>query len=74
MITRLRKEEVSYQSVPVIRYVEQAMVQRNYAQTKQDIRHIIDLEIHRISNDPALYKQIINKNATEGQVWISFGG
>lgn len=58
----LKKEEESYQQIPVIRSVDQAMVQRNYVQVKQDIRDIIDSEMDRISSDPALAKLIVQRD------------
>lgn len=63
----LKTEEESYQPIPVIRKVDQAMVQRNYAEIKQDIRDIIDSEIDRITNDPALSGLIISKAGKENE-------
>jgi hypothetical protein len=57
----LRKEEESYLPIPKIREVNQEMIQRNYIQIKQDIRTIVDSEIERLSNDPALVSLIIRK-------------
>jgi hypothetical protein len=57
----LKKEEESYQPIPVIRTVDQAMIQRNYNQIKQDVQDIIDSEMERLSNDPALARLIIKK-------------
>jgi hypothetical protein len=38
------------------------MVQRNYAQIKQDVRDIIDSEMQRMAADPKLALHIIQKN------------
>jgi hypothetical protein len=57
----LKKEEDSYQPIPVIRTVDQSMVQRNYTQIKQDILDIIASEMERLNDDPALAALIIKK-------------
>jgi len=57
----LKKEEDSYQPIPVIRTVDQAMIQRNYVQIKQDILDIISSEMERLNGDPALSELIIKK-------------
>jgi hypothetical protein len=57
----LKKEEDSYQPIPVIRTVDQSMVQRNYTQIKQDIQNIIASEMERLNDDPALATLIIKK-------------
>jgi hypothetical protein len=57
----LKKEEESYQPIPVIRTVDQAMIQRNYNQIKQDVQDIIASEMERLREDPALARLIIKK-------------
>lgn len=59
--TALKKEE-SFKEIEPVRKLNQAMVQRNYLQIKQDIRDIIDSEMERLLNDPALEHLVINKN------------
>lgn len=58
----LKNEEAAYKPIPVVRSVDQSMVQRNYAQVKQDIRDIIDSEMDRINNDPSLVKLMVQKD------------
>lgn len=55
-------EEKAYRDIPVIRQVDQAMVQRNYLQIKQDVQELAQLEIQRLLADPALEHLVIRKN------------
>ncbi|MEL1254090.1 conjugal transfer protein MobC [Flavobacterium sp. DGU38] len=58
----LKKEQDNYQDVPVIRKVDNAMVQRNYLQIKQDIKDIIHAETESLINDPKRAYLVIKKN------------
>jgi hypothetical protein len=57
----LKAEEDAYKPIPVIRKVDNAMVQRNYLQIRQDVIDIVDSEIERMSSDPALMHLIVSK-------------
>ncbi len=57
----LKKEQDGYKEISVIRKLDQAMVQRNYLQIKQDVQDIIQSEMERVLNDPALSHLIIRK-------------
>ena len=57
----LKKEQDLYKEIPVIRKLDQAMVQRNYLQIKQDVQDIIQSEIERVLNDPGLAHLVIKK-------------
>jgi len=57
----LKKEEESYQPIPVIRQVDQAMVQRNYLQIKQDGADIIDSDLAGLTNAPTSSKLVLKK-------------
>nr|WP_067059961.1 conjugal transfer protein MobC [Mucilaginibacter sp. L294] len=57
----LKAEEKAYKSIPVIRQVDNAMVQRNYLQIKQEVQDIVDSEMERMENDPALSYLIVKK-------------
>lgn len=57
----LKNEEDSYQPIPLIRKVDQSMVQRNYLQIKQEVQDIVLAEVSRMMNDPALEHLIIRK-------------
>jgi len=58
----LKKEEESYEDIPLIRKLENAMVQRNYFQIKQDVQDIVQSELDRIVNDPALIHLLLRKS------------
>lgn len=57
----LKKEQVDYKDIEVIRKVDSTMVQRNYLQIKQDVQDIIQSEMERLLNDPALVHLVIRK-------------
>ena len=57
----LKKEQEKYKEIPVIRKLDNAMVQRNYLQIKQDVQDIIQAEMERVLNDPALGHLVIKK-------------
>jgi hypothetical protein len=57
----INREEEEYLEIPVIRQVDQAMIQRNYLQVKQDIQDIANAEMERILNDPALSHMVLKK-------------
>lgn len=57
----LKKETDAYQPIPVIRNMNQAVVQKNYEQVKNDIQEIIEAELTRMGNDPELEYLIVRK-------------
>jgi len=54
-------ETKGYQQIPVIRKVESKMVQDNYMEIKQDIQGLLQSEMERILNDPALQHLLMDK-------------
>lgn len=46
------KEETTFEPIPVVRTVDQEMIQRNYNQIKQDLREVFELELHKMVADP----------------------
>ena len=58
----LKKEQDDYVDIPVIRKVDNSMVQRNYLQIKKDITDIIYSEKERLLNDFELSHLVIKKN------------
>jgi len=58
----LKQEQEDYKEIPVIRKLDNAMVQRNYLQIKQDIQDIIQSEMERVLSDPGLSHLVIKKN------------
>lgn len=59
----IASEEAAYQPLPLVRTVDQGMVQRNYTQVKEDVRDIIESELQRMATDKNLAPLIINKTA-----------
>ncbi len=59
----INREEKAYKPIPVIRQVDNAMVQRNYLQIKSDVEDLVESEHHRMLNNPALQHLIIKKRA-----------
>jgi len=57
----LKKEEAGYEDIPVIRKLDNAIVQRNYFQIKQDVLDMVQVEMERIVNDPALINLLLRK-------------
>lgn len=57
----LQKEQSQYQQLPVIRTIDNTIVQQNYLQIKQDVAEIVDSEMERILNDPGLGYLIVRK-------------
>lgn len=57
----LKQEQNNYKEIPVIRKLDNAMVQRNYLQIKQDVQDIIQSEMERVLSDPGLSHLVIKK-------------
>ncbi|MDR6764324.1 hypothetical protein J2Y38_004557 [Flavobacterium sp. 2755] len=57
----LHREEQGYKEIPPVRRLDNAMIQQNYSQVKQDVQDIICSEMERLLNDPALGHLIIKK-------------
>jgi hypothetical protein len=57
----LKGEDQSYEQIPEIHEVHNAIIQRNYKQIKQDVQDIIDTEMHSILRDPAREKMVVKK-------------
>jgi hypothetical protein len=57
----LKAEEKNYKPIPIIRQVDNTMVQHNYLQIKQEVQEIIDMEIERMKEDSSLSYLIIQK-------------
>jgi hypothetical protein len=57
----LKKEEGSFKAIPVIRKLDNSIVQRNYLQIKQDVQDINNSEMERVLNDPDLAHLVVKK-------------
>lgn len=59
----INKEEQEYKEIPLIRQVDDEMIQRNFIQVKEDIQFLKESELSRILNDPALKHLMIKKSS-----------
>jgi len=57
----LKKEEGCYRDIPVIRQLDNTIVQRNYEQIRQDVQDIVQSEMERLLNDPELMHLVLRK-------------
>ena len=57
----LKKEEDNFEDIPVIRKLDDGIVQRNYHQIIQDVQDIIQSEMDRLLNDPELVHLVLRK-------------
>ncbi|WP_073488013.1 conjugal transfer protein MobC [Flavobacterium sp. CF108] len=57
----IKKEEENYKEIPVVRKLDNTMIQRNYLQIKQDIQEIVHSEMERLLNDPSQSFLILKK-------------
>ena len=51
---QLKKEERGYQDIPVIRQLDSTIVQKNYQQLKREVTQLMQAEMDKITNDPAV--------------------
>ena len=57
----LKNEQDRYKDIPVVRKLDNAIVQKNYLQIKQDVQDIINSEMERVLGDPGLEHLVIEK-------------
>jgi TusA-related sulfurtransferase len=57
----LKLEQEKYKEIPIIRKLDNGIIQRNYLQIKEDIQNIIQSEMKRVMDDPALSLLVISK-------------
>ena len=58
---KIKKETDNYNEIPVIRTIDNVIVQKNYLQIKIEIQEIIHSEMERIIKNPALSSLILKK-------------
>ncbi len=58
----IKEEQDNYKEIPIIRKLDNAMVQRTYLQIKQDVQDIIQSEMERVLSDPGLSHLVIKKS------------
>ena len=57
----LKQEQRNYKEIPEIRKLNNVIVQQNYLQIKQDVQDIVNSEMERVLNNPALAHMVIRK-------------
>jgi hypothetical protein len=57
----LKNEQDGYKEIPVVRKLDNAVVQKNYLQIKQDVQDIINSEMERVLNDKGLKHLLVQK-------------
>jgi hypothetical protein len=57
----LKKEIDGYKEIPLVRKLDNAIVQRNYMEIKQDVQRIIQLEMEDLLSDPSKHHLIIKR-------------
>ena len=57
----LKKEQQNYKPIPIIRKVDNGMVQRNYLSIKQDVEDLVEAEMGRLMEDPEVNSMVIKK-------------
>ena len=58
---KIKKEIAAYREIPIIRTIDNVIVQKNYLQIKIEIQEIIQSEMERIIKNPALSSLILKK-------------
>ena len=58
----LKKEQQNYKAIPVIRMVDNGMIQRNYLSIKQDVEDLVEAETGRLMEDSEMSRFIIRKS------------
>ena len=58
---KIKKETDNYQEIPIIRTIDNVIIQKNYLQIKIEIQEIIHSEMERIIKNPALSALVLKK-------------
>ncbi|MNG00051.1 hypothetical protein D3C84_829730 [compost metagenome] len=58
---KIKKETASYKEIPIIRTIDNVIIQKNYLQIKIEIQEIIHSEMERIIKSPALSSLVLKK-------------
>ncbi|MCX2680966.1 YWFCY domain-containing protein [Galbibacter sp. EGI 63066] len=59
----IKEEEAGYRSLPEVKQVTQAEIEKNYLKIKQEIAEMIETEIERIYDTPSLAHLLIEKGS-----------
>jgi len=57
----LKAEQDAYQEIPIVRKLDNSIIQRNYLQIKQEVQDLVQAEIERVLGEPGLQHLVIKK-------------
>ncbi|RYY48890.1 MAG: conjugal transfer protein TraG, partial [Chitinophagaceae bacterium] len=57
----LKKEQEAYKEIPAFRKLDNAIIQRNYLQIRQDVQDLVQSQMALMLNDPGLKHLVIKK-------------
>ncbi len=57
----LKAEQEAYKEIPVVRRLDNSIIQRNYLQIKQEVQDLVQAEIERVLGEPGLKPLAIKK-------------
>ena len=57
----LKAEQEAYKEIPVVRKLDNSIIQRNYLQIKQEVQDLVQAEIERVLGEPGLQHLVIKK-------------
>jgi hypothetical protein len=57
----LKTEQEAYKEIPVVRKLDNSIIQRNYLQIKQEVQDLVQSEIERVLAEPGLQHLVIKK-------------
>jgi hypothetical protein len=57
----LKAEQDAYKEIPVVRKLDNSIIQRNYLQIKQEVQELVQAEVERIAGEKSLQHLIIKK-------------
>lgn len=60
-VNALKKERESYKPLPMVREVDEEVIQKNYQQIKQDVQKIAEVVMEELLNDPLKEHLIVKK-------------
>ncbi len=57
----LKREQVNYKPIPIVREVNNTIIQKNYTQIKQEVEDLVNAEMERIMGDPGMIGSILKR-------------
>jgi hypothetical protein len=57
----LKAEQDAYKEIPVVRKLDNSIIQRNYLQIKQEVQELVQAEMERVISEPSLKHLVIKK-------------